>query len=648
MPVTEPSATPASNLDGFEAALRRAPVVLFTQDHELRYTWVHNAVFDTPEGIIGKTDGDMFPPHTAVQLIRIKQAVLDTGLGRRTEIRVELPQGPRHYDLTVEPIHDERGGISGIACAAVDITELIDAKRQLFETNQRLQALMQAVPVGISFSDDPSCRRITGNPAVLDQFAAAPEENLSASAPDATVRGRRVRFFRDGQEVSDWDLPLQRAVTTNEPVPPMELEVLLPNGRRWYADASGAPVRDGDGNVIAGLAVTVDITDRKRTETALRDAERRKDEFLATLAHELRNPLAPIRNAVGAFKAVGLADPALVRARDVIDRQVDVMARLLDDLLDVARVQRGKLELREQTIELASVLASAVETSRPLIDSAGHELVIQLPPDPVMLHGDAVRLAQVFANLLNNAAKYTPRGGHIRLGAQVAGSSVVVTVADDGIGMPAEMLPRLFEIFSQAQPALERSQGGLGVGLSLVRGLVELHGGTIEAHSAGPTRGAEFVVRLPVSAMQPDHAAAAAPGKTEVVPAPASRLLIVDDIVDSADSLAMLLELMGHEVHTAYEAGQAMALAATLRPDVMLIDIGMPQVNGYDLCRQLRQQPWGREMCLIAVTGWAQEEDRLRASAAGFDRHMVKPVDADALESLLTTLAAAANRGSGA
>jgi signal transduction histidine kinase/ActR/RegA family two-component response regulator len=448
--------------------------------------------------------------------------------------------------------------------------------------------------------------------------------------------------------VSDWDLPLQRAVTTNEPVPPMELEVLLPNGRRWYADASGAPVRDGDGNVIAGLAVTVDITDRKRVETALKDAERRKDEFLATLAHELRNPLAPIRNAVDAFKALGVADPALVRARDVIDRQVDVMARLLDDLLDVARVQRGKLELREQTIELASVLASAVETSRPLIDSAGHELVIQLPPDPVVLHGDAVRLAQVFANLLNNAAKYTPRGGCIRLTAKLAGSSVVVTVADDGIGIPSDMLPRLFEIFSQAQPALERSQGGLGVGLSLVRGLVELHGGTIEAHSAGPDRGAEFVVRLPVSAMMPDNVATAAVGNAEMGLASKSRLLIVDDVPDSADSLAMLLELMGHEVHTAYEAERAMALAATLRPDVMLIDIGMPQVNGYELCRQLRRQPWGGEVCLVAVTGWAQEEDKLRASAAGFDRHMAKPVDADALESLLATLATARKRGPGA
>jgi signal transduction histidine kinase/ActR/RegA family two-component response regulator len=648
MRVTEPSTTPTSNQDGFEAALRRAPVVLFTQDHELRYTWVHNAVFDTPEGIVGKTDADLFPRSTAVQLTRIKQAVLDTGQGRRTEIRVEIPTGPRHYDLTVEPIHDERGGISGIACAAVDITELIDAKRQLFETNQRLQALMQAVPVGISFSDDPSCRRITGNPAVMDQFAAAPDENLSASAPDPALRGRRARFFRDGREVSDWDLPLQRAVTTNEPVPPMELEVLLPNGRRWYADASGAPVRDGDGNVIAGLAVTIDITDRKRVETALKDAERRKDEFLATLAHELRNPLAPIRNAVDAFKALGVADPALVRARDVIDRQVDVMARLLDDLLDVARVQRGKLKLREQTIELASVLASAVETSRPLIDAARHELVIQLPPDPVVLHGDAVRLAQVFANLLNNAAKYTPRGGCIRLTAKLAGSSVVVTVADDGIGIPSDMLPRLFEIFSQAQPALERSQGGLGVGLSLVRGLVELHGGTIEARSAGPDRGAEFVVRLPVSAMMPDNVATAAVGNAEMGLASKSRLLIVDDVPDSADSLAMLLELMGHEVHTAYEAERAMALAATLRPDVMLIDIGMPQVNGYELCRQLRRQPWGGEVCLVAVTGWAQEEDKLRASAAGFDRHMTKPVDADALESLLATLATARKRGPGA
>jgi signal transduction histidine kinase/ActR/RegA family two-component response regulator len=380
-----------------------------------------------------------------------------------------------------------------------------------------------------------------------------------------------------------------------------------------------------------------DLIERKHAEQALRDADRKKDEFLATLAHELRNPLAPIRNAVRIVQAKGPPVPELLWARGVIDRQVEVMARLLEDLLDVSRISRNKLELRTQRVDLAAVLDVALETSRPVIDAGGHELSVTLPAEPIRLEADPLRLAQVFSNLLNNAAKYTEEGGRVWLTAERQGGEVIVSVKDSGIGIAAEMLPRVFEMFSQAERALVRSQGGLGIGLSLVKGLVELHGGSIEARSGGPGRGSEFVVRLPVPSVAPEREPGR-PCEDEPVAVPKRRVLIVDDNEDSADSLAMLLKIMGHEVRTAYDGEQAVEAAAALRPDVALLDIGMPRLNGYDACRRIREQPGGQEVFLIAVTGWGQEEDRRRTEEAGFDHHVVKPVDTAALMRLLASL----------
>jgi PAS domain S-box-containing protein len=381
-----------------------------------------------------------------------------------------------------------------------------------------------------------------------------------------------------------------------------------------------------------------DLIERKRTEQALRDADRKKDEFLATLAHELRNPLAPIRNAVQILIAKGPPILELQWARGVIDRQVQLMARLLEDLLDVSRISRNQMELRTERVDLAAMVEAAVETSRPVIEAGGHELSVILPPEPIQLEADPVRLAQVFANILNNAAKYTEEGGRIRLSAERQGSDVIVSVKDSGIGIAAEMLPRIFEIFSQAKPALVRSQGGLGIGLSLVKGLVELHGGSIVARSGGPGQGSEFAVRLPVAAETPGQELAR-PGKDDgQLPVPKRRVLIVDDNRDSADSLAMLLRLMGHEVGTAYDGEQAVEAAEDLRPDVGLLDIGMPRLNGYDACRRIREQPWGQGVFLIALTGWGQEEDRRRTEEAGFNHHIVKPVDPVALMKLLASL----------
>jgi len=385
--------------------------------------------------------------------------------------------------------------------------------------------------------------------------------------------------------------------------------------------------------------------DLRHAQQALRDADRRKDEFVATLAHELRNPLAPIRNAVQLLITKGPQDPELDWARAVIDRQAQTMARLLDDLLDVSRISRNDLELRRSSVDLAAAVDSAVETSRPVIEAGKHQLTVALPREPIRLTADPVRLAQVFANLLNNAAKYTPEGGHIRLAAQRLGNDMIVSVQDSGMGIAADMLPHVFEIFSQAKSARRQSRGGLGIGLSLVKWLVERHGGSIEARSAGPGQGSEFVVRLPIAAENP--AAEAAPPKDDGAPRQVRkrRILIADDNRDSADSMAMLLQSLGHEVATAYDGKQAVEAATTRRLDVVLLDLGMPHLNGYEAGRQIRELPSCRDIFLIAMTGWGQEEDRRRTDEAGFDHHLVKPVDPAELTKLLADLPADDRQG---
>lgn len=372
--------------------------------------------------------------------------------------------------------------------------------------------------------------------------------------------------------------------------------------------------------------------ERLRLIEQLREADRRKDTFMATLAHELRNPLAPIRNAVQLLKARGPQDPKFVWCRNVIDRQVHHMARLLEDLLDVSRISRSKLELRKERVALASVIDVAVETSRPVIEAGRHELSVSLPSGSLCVDGDPVRLAQIFSNLLNNAAKYTPEEGKIALSAERRGAVVIVSVKDNGIGITSDMLPKVFDMFAQATPALERAQGGLGIGLSLVKGLVELHGGKVSARSDGMNGGSEFRVELPIASVPQES-------KSHENGAPAlvvkHRVLVVDDNVDNADSLAALLEIMGSEVRTAYDGEQALRMAESFKPTVMLLDIGMPRMNGYQVCRRLRELPWGRAIWLIAMTGWGQAEDRRRSREAGFDHHLVKPVDNNALVKLL-------------
>ncbi len=406
---------------------------------------------------------------------------------------------------------------------------------------------------------------------------------------------------------------------------------------RWFLSRA-LPIHDDEGNVVQWFGTNTDVTEQRAAEEALKEADRRKDEFLATLAHELRNPLAPIRNALQILKVEQQDRQVVEDLRKMMERQIDQMVRLVDDLLDVSRITRNRLELRKERVALSSVIESAIETSRPLIEAGGHELEVDVSAEPIPLNADLTRLAQVFSNLLNNAAKYTDPGGRIGVSAVRQGLRVVVTVRDSGVGIPTDMLPKVFEMFTQVDPNRDRSHGGLGIGLTLVKRLVEMHGGSIEAKSAGLGSGSEFVVRLPVieeSVMKGDNAMPDTANNS----ATARRILVVDDNIDAAKTLALLLKLMGHQTHTAHDGEEAVAAAERIRPELMLLDIGLPKMNGYEVCRAIRQQPWGQGIRMFAVTGWGQDEDRQKSTEAGFDGHLVKPVAPDALRSLMADLA---------
>jgi signal transduction histidine kinase/ActR/RegA family two-component response regulator len=367
----------------------------------------------------------------------------------------------------------------------------------------------------------------------------------------------------------------------------------------------------------------------------LEGALRSRDEFLAMLGHELRNPLAPIRNAAQVMRLIGPADPHLNRARDVIERQVGQLARLVDDLLDVSRVTQGKVELQREKIDLDTVLAQAVETSRPLIDGRRHTLTVALPPAPLPLMADLTRLSQVVGNLLNNAAKYMEEGGRIWLTAEHDGREAVIRVRDAGVGIPGEMLTRIFEPFTQLNRSLARSEGGLGIGLALVRSLVEMHGGKVEAFSAGLGCGSEFVVRLPALEEQGEAEPAPVEPGQRAPRGAGRRVLVVDDNLDSAETLGTVLEIAGHEVWLAHDGEEALVLVERHRPEAVLLDIGLPKLDGYEVARRLRLDPGNDGILLVAVTGYGKEEDRDRGRLAGFDHHLVKPVDLEALRDLL-------------
>ena len=436
-------------------------------------------------------------------------------------------------------------------------------------------------------------------------------------APDAVARGEPERELRIAREQGRFEDEAWR---------------VRKNGSMFRAEIIVTALYDPRGALQGYAKVTRDTTERRRMQ-ALEETSREINNFLAMLAHELRNPLAPIRNAIAVMRLHSFGDPRLEWCRDIVDRQVAHLSRLVDDLLDVSRITSGKIMLDMKTLELAQVIARAVEASTPLIEERGHVFEAVLPRKPVFVTGDVTRLSQVLLNVLNNAAKYTPAGGKITLIAAEEHGEAVVRVQDTGIGIPPDLLPRIFDIFIQGERTLDRTEGGLGLGLALVRKIVELHNGRVEARSSGAGAGSEFIVRLPLAVAPAARPAPVAPG-----PSPNSRglrILVVDDNHDSADSMAALLDLRGHEVRQAYDGLGAVALAADFGPQIVLLDIGLPKISGYEVAQRLRTMP-GLEHCkIVALTGYGHAEDRKRAAESGFDDHLIKPVDLPMLEALL-------------
>lgn len=506
-----------------------------------------------------------------------------------------------------------------------NLEQLAAVHQKLSESYALLDTLSAKAPIGLAFVDrEFRFQRVNEMLAEIN------------GQPIASHIGRPVaELFPDAWSSVQ---PYYQQALAGRPVVNVESSSINPrSGKLQHWLSSYFPVTVDDETIGIGWVAT-EVTSQKRIEQALKDADRHKDEFLATLAHELRNPLAPIRASIEVFKLRALDDPELLLSRDVIDRQITHMARLLEDLLDVSRISRNTLELRRDRVSLQDVFQMALETSQPIIEANQHTLTVQLPSQSILLNADSVRLAQVFSNLLNNAAKYTEPGGAIDVTCNISDETAVVTVTDNGIGIMPEMQPRIFDIFSQANSAIERSQGGLGIGLSLVKGLVELHGATIDVESAGMNQGSSFSVRLPIALSSKDSETAKPLAPPINVKPSKCRILVADDMRDNADTMGLMLRVLGNEVTLAYGGEEAIRLAEEFRPDIVLLDIGMPKVNGYETAQRIRSEPWGERMMLVALTGWARQEDRDRTRAAGFDHHLVKPVPLALLIELIESL----------
>jgi PAS domain S-box-containing protein len=416
-----------------------------------------------------------------------------------------------------------------------------------------------------------------------------------------------------------------------------EHQILGTDGKYHPVLAQGVPIRDDNGAISGWAGINLDISRLKQTEDALRQADRRKDEFLATLAHELRNPLAPIQHAVKIMELASSDAEQRRWAREVIARQTQRMALLLDDLLDVSRITSGRLSLKKSYQYLEALVTTAIETARPLIERKRHRLEVKLPQHPIELEVDPLRLSQALSNLLTNAAKYTDPGGCINVTATLESGALRITVEDSGVGISADAISHVFEMFSQVESAIDRTEGGLGIGLALVKGLVTLHGGEVRAHSAGLGQGSTFTIQLPGSALCA-RSSSNSTSKGNVSGSGATgKVMVVDDNIDGARTLALVLELSGYEVCVARSGKEALTIGARERPDAVILDIGMPEMNGYEIARRMRAETWGSQAYLLALTGWGQEDDKERAKAAGFDIHLTKPVDIPQLEALLTT-----------
>ena len=612
----------------FTQFMHNLPGLAWIKDRHGRYVYANDAAeraFAIPLGdLLGRTDRDIFPPSTADEFAANDLRVLESDSSIQTIETLEHDDGAVHHSIVSKfPIQGRDGTTALIGGVAIDVTELKQTEEALRRSEAWFRTLAEASPALI-WRLDPAGDFTYVNPPYLEYFGRHEDELLDrgwfpllhpedASAYMAAVgtaqreRGRLQAEVRVRHRNGDW---------------------------RWI-ESYALPLFSDDGEYLGHIGTSLDIAERKRVEEALAEADSRKDEFLAMLAHELRGPLAPIRNSIEIIRRI--AAPATEDVVQTLERQVSHLVRLVDDLLDVSRISRGRIELRRERIDIRTVVQHAVEAVRPLCRDLDQSLTVDLPAQPAFVDGDPARLAQVLGNLLSNSSKFTNRGGHISIGVEDVPSappaSVVIHVRDTGIGIAPEQIARIFDLFMQVDTSLERVSGGLGIGLTLVRTLVAMHGGTVEVRSDGVGLGSEFIVRLP----RIDARSEPSRRYLNEIPAkhPARRILVVDDNRDSADSLCKLLRLDGHEVVAAYDGLEAVESAASFLPHIILLDIGLPKLNGFEVARRIRQRHAEACPVLVALTGWGQDSDRKASREAGFDAHLVKPVDDATLGRLL-------------
>ena len=626
----------------FGVTLRSIGDAVITTNNEARITYINGVAESltgwSHEDALGQPLDRVFrivneasrQPVDNPALRALRQGVV-VGLANHT-ILIKKDGSECPIDDSAAPIRDEQGHVSGCVLIFRDVTAQRLVERE--KANQLLTAQLLASIVESS-NDAIISKSLDG---IIQSWNAAAERLFGYTSEQAV--GRHISLVIPPERLNEEE-QIIASLKEGKRIEHYETERVCSNGERITTSLTISPIKDDSGRVIGASKIARDVTERKRMEDDLRRlaadlsaADRRKNEFLATLAHELRNPLAPMSNMLEVLKRSNGDTEILKRAHDTIGRQLAQMVRLVDDLLDLNRITHDRLELRRSEVELSSVIQQAVEVARPLIDEAGQSLIVDLPSEPIYLNADRARLAQLFGNLLNNSSKYTGPEGTISLTAKRIDGEVLVAVKDNGAGIPQDKLDSIFDMFMQVDRTSEQSQAGLGIGLTLVKRLTQMHGGSIEARSAGEGQGSEFVVRLPVLSKP----AVLSQSETAVESSPERRILIVDDNRDSADSLAMLLEITGNKTYMAHDGVEALEAVEKYRPEVVLLDIGLPSLDGHEVCRRVREKSWGKNIVIIALTGWGQEDDRRKSEEAGFNGHLVKPVDYDELLELLSSL----------